>query len=119
MSVWPQLADLLRATGDDDRARETYERGIAILEGVLGPEHPDLAHGQYKLAILHADTGAIALSGEMALPGRPHHPRASSPHRQHTARAGSSAVQLPEFAETAPAPGPDVGGRREGHQSWS
>ena len=62
-----QLGDFLRATGDGDGSRATYERAVATLERVLGPEHPDLALGQYHLAVLLAETGAIGLSGEMAI----------------------------------------------------
>ena len=81
-----EKGDFLRATGDDDGARETYERAVAIFERVLGSEHPDLALGQYRLAVLFAETGAIGLSGEMAI-------RADQITREH---ARLTASTLPE-----------------------
>jgi CHAT domain-containing protein len=80
------LGDFLRNTGDDDGARANYERAIATLERVLGSEHPDLALVQYKLALLLAQTGAIGLSGEMAI-------RADQITREH---ARLTASTLPE-----------------------
>ncbi len=42
-----------------ERARETFERAIALLDGSCGPAHPDAAHARSGLAVVLQDLGEV------------------------------------------------------------
>jgi len=46
------VAMLAVGQGDDDRARELFERAVAILEASLGAEHPKTVTSRTQLATL-------------------------------------------------------------------
>jgi len=50
-----QLAALLHKRGRLDEAEPLYRRGLALLEHLLGPDHPDLASPINNLAVLLAE----------------------------------------------------------------
>ena len=54
------LAAIFHRRGDEPRARELYERALAIKEKLLGSVHRDLAPTVANLAALHASAGRTA-----------------------------------------------------------
>ena len=52
------LAEVLRAQGDLDRARSLHERALAIFEARLGADHPTVTAVQEQLAAIRRDLGA-------------------------------------------------------------
>jgi tetratricopeptide (TPR) repeat protein len=55
-----RCAGLLRNQGELAAARPLFERGLAIREKALGPEHPDIAASLDSLALLLQDQGDLA-----------------------------------------------------------
>jgi hypothetical protein len=49
------LATVLRAQGEPDRARTLFERALAIREARLGPDHPDTERSRRNLAAVKVE----------------------------------------------------------------
>ena len=54
------LASIFHAKGDYDRAEASYQRSLAISRQNLDPNHPHVATGLYRLALLHRSQGRFA-----------------------------------------------------------
>ncbi len=59
------LAELYRTQGRYAEAEPLYKRSLAIREGALGPEHPDVAQSLENYALLLRETGRSAEAAKL------------------------------------------------------
>ena len=88
------LADVLSRTGEDDRAKQLYERAVTIWERSLGVDHPRVATGLGNLARFYLRTGSYQEPGLLLVRALAIQEKALGPDHPDVALTLSSRAEL-------------------------